>query len=219
MAKVFGFKNIVNNEDKTIYVETAYEIFQKCLLKAGIMDNKNLPVRLADAITGEFIDNPLDASYIKNTYAKIKNRRNENVPYQEITLSHKYILALAEYAGIEDYMAYNQKYSPSFYINVLFASKPFGLLNFIRVAEQGKIKKKGSGWEYRNDSNEYITGSVEEINEFTMPGDRNPLWIQVKYYNQNNLDEVYFAEDLCPSIKPVTTSDQLFKFFKKMQNR
>jgi hypothetical protein len=216
-----GIENITDFKVK-IYVETAYEIFQQCFVNEELVNKQRMPdyemiedrskfYRLANALNLTYTDNPIPESFLRRKLKEIEDLKNNPLP-QTVGFDHFYILTLATFSGNADYMLLNKKYTPALSKQVLFTPKPFGLFSLVRVPQSGFLSEKtGSNWVYTDYANNQISRDVKEVNAFTMPGDRSPLWIEVKCSNQ---EKFYFSESVNPPIMPVKASDNLVFFFK-----
>jgi hypothetical protein len=203
-----------------IYVETAKEIFEMCCSKAKPDRNGSIYGGVADAITEEFegvdfFDADIDQKYMSNTNSRIENKIKKNE--LEIGFSHTYLLRLSRFVGIMDYIQFDKKNKPDFTMLVLFSERPFNFFDLIRVPEVGWLSASKNGWEFKGDAHTKISGKVDDLKKFTMPGDVNPLWIEVTSNEKNGERKTYFA-DYTSILQPISESSLLFRFFRKKKD-
>jgi len=200
-----------------IYVETADEIFRLCVAKSKPDKSGSVYQGLAndmqDELDNKYVFNgTIDAKYLTNISSRIEvGKRNSEI---YIGFLKSYIVRLALFAGIDDYEAFDEKFAPGALIRVLFRRSPFKFFDLVRVPDAGFLAERPASWEYTGDADEKIAGNVKEVSPFIMPGDREALWIQIKYDSPNGEDAVYFAADN-QIIRPVDRSGHLFRFFTK----
>jgi hypothetical protein len=217
MAKIINFKGKPDPKVK-IYIETADHIFQLCLKKAKPDKYGSIYNGLANDIleklqgSNYIFEDDIDGKYLTNTNSRIEAAKKANELF--IGFGHTYILRLALFAGIEDYVAFDEKNGPTTGIPALFTARPFKFFELIRVPLFGLLFENDNAWEYKNDGDLITSGNVNEISKYIMPGDRNPLWIEVKYDGPNGGQTAYFSEDSL-LIHPVSESGRLFRFFSK----
>lgn len=212
--KTLGLENIKNNE-VSIYVETAKEIFDRCFQEAGIESKAQFSQLLAMELNREFLNNPVTAEYIKNKFNIVLATIKKDIPYQKITFLDGYLNTLCKYAGIDDYRLIDNKYKP-FAISALFTDKPYSLLNFLRVVEYGHLKRHEKEWEYRKEDGRSIYGKVYGLELYTMKGDTEPRWIKVNTNKENKKEVVFFANGPETDSKVQSTSSRLFLFFNRL---
>lgn len=205
-----------------IYVETAKEIFEMCRAKSKPDKNGSIYGGISEAITmeldgiEEFALPVIENRYLSNTSSRIETALKNNDEF--IGFSHSYILKLAKFVGISNYVEFNDRNTPGFKMPVLFRKRPYSFFNLIRTPQRGEVSLNKNGWEFNGDAHMKIAGDVSDVNAFTMPGDVNPLWIEIKYNDGNGEQRAYFAE-FVPVLKPVSESNVLFRFFLKAKNR
>jgi hypothetical protein len=216
MTKITNFKGKPDPPVK-IFVETASEIFRLCMAKATPDKYGSIYNGLAEDIIKEFenryvFEDAIDGKYLTNTNSRLNAAKRHNETY--IGFAHTYILRLAKFAGIDDYVSFDKKNAPVISTPVLFTQQPFKLFDLIRVPTLGLLLETDTGFEYKGSNNIEISGNVNDVNLFTMPGDRSQLWIEVIYSNPDGKQKAYFSEDN-QLIQPVSESGRLFRFFAK----
>ncbi|HEX4372984.1 MAG TPA: hypothetical protein VHZ50_06750 [Puia sp.] len=222
----------LNNLDKKIpdfkvkiYGETAKEIFRRCFEKAedlierhnnkastGTLIVGNIYKKLSQIINLTYYDARINESFLRNKDIEIKNLADGGDPYQLIGFDNPYIFILAHFAGIDNYHHFDKEFAPTTQRPVLFAPEPFGIFTVVRVPMRGIIKKKNFDWEYCGSDNYKITGEIVGVNPYFMPGDRDPLWVEIKYKTGDKLCSAYFADDTQLPLKPILGSDGLITF-------
>ena len=207
----------INNKEVTIYVETADSIMKECLFKAGQRGNGNAYNELSEMIDEQFSGNTPDAKFLRNLNDKIKKLIDPYSPDKEMKIYARNILILSTIADVGDYEVLKKKYVQSLIIPVMYTSKPWSFFSIIRVPLNGTLKQTHVNWEYIDCNNLKITGNVIDVNEFIMRGDRQPLWVEVKYNNNGQSGAVYFAEHVNQTIIPTSQSGRLLSLFQKLK--
>jgi hypothetical protein len=225
-----GLKSIPDPK-VTIYVATAQEIFEQSFIKARslsengkvvsdkVLRRANQFFTLAGELSKIYADSPVTEEYLRTKVREIKILTENQRPYQTIGFDHHELLTLATFAGFPNYNNLDRKFGPVIKKKVWFSQKPFKFLQLIRVPSSGEITEIDNTWIYEDTGNDKkISGNVVEVQPYTMPGDRSPLWLAVTYHNQGAPVVAYFAEYTNSGIKAVTDSNELLLFFEKLKN-
>lgn len=206
----------VNNKEVNIYVETAYNMMQKCLDKARERGDENVYKELYGIILEGFESERLpDDKFLRNLNDKIKKLRDQLHPEREMVIYNRNLVMLATIAGVDNYEVLREKYKRLLLMPVLYSPRPYRFVNFIRVPQNGILKQNRYKWEY-SDGRTALTGQVTAVTEFTMPGDRHALWVKVNYEDNGLLHEAFFAGYAGQTIIPVNRENELLAFFKKL---
>lgn len=169
----------MDNHEYKIYVEIAYQIFQKCFEKDGISEDRGWPTRLSAAINKWDTNSHLDSKALSDLYGRIKKNKNGDVTYQEMYISEKTLDILSRFASIPNYKIYNENYKG---VAVAYTPRPFRLLNLLRIPSDGILFSTENSCTYQSDKilileNKTLTGAEP----YCMPGDYSSSWVKVSY--------------------------------------
>jgi hypothetical protein len=211
-------KNVLSgtdNHEVKIYIDTAQEIFNRCIAVAELEDGNLLTARLADAINARIPNDCISESYLRNLRTKIRNAYKVN-PTGQIGITSRFISVLAAFAGIGDYIMFNNSFNPDA-LRVLFTAESFKRWEIFRVVESGQLKQSEKNWIYTSDDKTtVIEGPVNDINIYTMPGDAHPLWLVINTEFNGVPQKVFFSSvnNNLPAIQTMQT--RLYNFFARL---
>jgi len=211
----------IKNKKLTVYVETLDQIIQKCLDNAKHENEKDLYKGIFNLITLHFSGTLPDAKVLRNLHGKMKALKASDGYDADVTIDLylRNFVILAKISGIRHIKVFERGYLVSFSMPVLFTPKPWSFFNLIRVAENGLVSQKLGKWEYTGSLGTKISGSVTGVRDFTMPGDKESLWIELSYSHNGLAHIAYFAEQTDQIITPAAKQGALLVFFKNSVNK
>jgi hypothetical protein len=206
----------MDNHEYNIYVEIAYQIFQKCFEIENIKEERGWTAELSEALEAAFPGNHMDKKKLGDLYGRINRFRNENDTFLEISISEKTLDLLARFALIDDYKVFNRSFRG---ITVLYAPKPFKLFDVLRIPLDGALYKSDGEWIFKSGA-EVIVKNKKVVNAVTycMPGDHLPFWVKITYKSENNEDTMAYFSQVAPGDENINflKPEKLLAFFKKL---
>jgi len=225
MAIEIDYDNIPDTKVK-IYAETANYILTECYNSAASIKNNTKEKGKFDKINGDpyilqavlnslIKKQPITARFIQAKHRETAGIIEKGLRYKTVGFDHHYILTLAIFAGVNDYVKLDRSYGPLIAMPVLFVYKPFSIFKLIRIPLQGLLSETTDNWRLTADNGAKLSGDVTNINLYTMPGDRQALWLEITYYNNNKQHTLYLAQEDNQQIQPAARSG-LKAFFDRL---
>jgi len=222
-----------------VRVKFAEDVFKKCFEKAGIKfdgphTKKYAPElavvlhQFAATMPGEF-EEP-DSKFIRSKVSKIYEaiaNGSKAIPFRSGTLA-----IFLKYGEFEKELALLDRWEEAYFpgdetaqpedlnstttghqnsIKVLYTPKAFKTFSLMRTIIAGQLSRTKDGWEY-HDAQQHFSGSIENLEIFAMPGERQPFWLKVIFKDQQTSRTIYFAEGHSTPQIPVTTTGSLYRF-------
>jgi len=205
----------MNNHEYNNYVESAYQIFQKCFETENIKEERGWTNELSEALEGEFPGNHVTKKSLGDLYGRINRLRSENETFLEMGVSEKTLELLSGFALIDDYKALNRSYRG---IPVFYAPRPFSLFNILRIPVEGWLYKSAGEWIFKSGA-AVIFGNktIADVEYFRMPGDAEPAWVKIGWQTEDEkIHEAYFSH-AAPETGDITFINpaKLYNFFNK----